>query len=138
VEQTFKQWNKSWNRGGIFSLKVLVHKVLEQNKKVNSPGTTASKSVPPPSQRSIARGTSVEVGCKLETDNFLYDFEERLAIAEHDRFQNPVQAQRIAYLDAFIAVLVTLPYDEGKGDWLDQRVKAAIEWLLDQGIDQPK
>jgi hypothetical protein len=37
------------------------------------------------------------------------DFEERLAIAEYDGHQNDLQAQCIAYRDAFMAVLRVLP-----------------------------
>jgi len=66
------------------------------------------------------------------------EYEGHLAIAEYDGFQSSTHAQRIAYLDAFTAVLVTLPYDDMDGDWLSQRVKAAQEWLGDQGMSQPK
>ena len=134
VEQTLNQRNSSRNISGTFSLKTLANKVMERNKKRNNPGTTASKPVPPMSQSSIACGTNAEVDCKLETDNVLYDFEERLAIAEYDGHQTTTQAERIAYLDAFLAVLATLPYEDTEGDWLGQRIKAAQEWLLDQGI----
>jgi hypothetical protein len=75
--------------------------------------------------------------------SFLLDnFEERLAIAEVDGHQSPVQAQRIAYQDAFIAVLSTLPYEEAEGyydeDWLTRRIKAAQKWLVKQGLKQPE
>lgn len=65
------------------------------------------------------------------------EFEERLAIAEYDGHQTATQAERIAYLDAFVSVLVTLPHEDGEGDWLSQRITAAKEWLLDQNIPQP-
>jgi hypothetical protein len=107
------------------SLKAFENKLLEQNKKGNSPGTTASKSVPPLSQSSIACGTSADVGCKLETDNVLYDFEEHVAIAEYDGLQDSSQAGWVAYLDAFLAVLATLPHEDSAEDWLDQRVNTA-------------
>jgi len=74
----------------------------------------------------------------VNSDELLDSFEERLAIAEYDGHQSPQQAQRIAYLDAFIAVLVTLPYEDMEGDWLSSRITAAEHWLLDQGIMQPK
>lgn len=74
----------------------------------------------------------------LNRGSLLYDFEERLAIAEYDGCQNPTQAERIAYQDAFVSVLVTLSYDEGEEDWLSRKVKSATEWLLDQGIAQAK
>ncbi len=64
----------------------------------------------------------------------LDDFEERLAIAEYDGHQSPVQAQRIAYQDALIAVLSTLSYEEENGyyddGWLTRRIKAAQSWLV--------
>lgn len=45
----------------------------------------------------------------FDEESLLYDFEERLAIAEYDGHQTPLQAERIAYQDAFIAVLNALP-----------------------------
>ncbi|EKE09047.1 MAG: hypothetical protein ACD_16C00221G0005 [uncultured bacterium] len=69
------------------------------------------------------------------------NFEERLAIAEYDGKQTPLQAQRIAYLDAFMAVLSTLPYEEEgyyDEDWLTRRIKATQHWLEAQGLQQPK
>lgn len=72
----------------------------------------------------------------------LDDFEERLAIAEYDGHQNPTQAQRIAYQDAFVAVLSTLPYEEENGyydeDWMMRRIKAAQNWLVAQGLQRPE
>ncbi len=69
-------------------------------------------------------------------------FEERLAIAEYDGQQTHLQAQRIAYLDAFMTVLSTLPYEEKEGhydeDWLTRRVKATQHWLEAEGLQQPK
>ncbi|MBP9691907.1 MAG: hypothetical protein KBD90_01075 [Alphaproteobacteria bacterium] len=65
----------------------------------------------------------------LDNSSLLDDFEERLAIAEYDGQQSPLQAQRIAYQDAFIVVLNTLPYEEEEGyydeDWLTRRIKVA-------------
>jgi len=70
------------------------------------------------------------------------DFEERFAIAEYDGQQTHTQAHRIAYQDAFIAVLNAFPYDEVEGyydeDWLTRRAKAARDWLVAQGLQQPK
>ncbi len=78
----------------------------------------------------------------LDNSSLLDDFEERLAIAEYDGHQSPVQAQRIAYQDALIAVLSTLSYDEENGyydeGWLTRRIKAAQSWLVAQGLQQPK
>jgi hypothetical protein len=69
-------------------------------------------------------------------------YDERIAIAEYDGQQTITQAQRIAYQDAFIAVLNTLPYkdtEEGYDeDWLSQRIRAAREWLLAQGLEKPE
>ena len=71
--------------------------------------------------------------------SLLDDFEERVAIAQYDGHQNPTQAQRIAYQDAFISVLTTLPYEESyEKDWLQERIKAAQEWLTKQGLEQPR
>ena len=70
------------------------------------------------------------------------DYEERLAIAEYDGQQTPAQAERIAYQDAFISSLTTLPqefYENSTGeDWLDSRIMAAKDWLQDQNLFQPK
>lgn len=77
-----------------------------------------------------------------EGSSYLDDFEERLAIAEYDGQQSSNQAQRIAYQDAFITVLNTLPYEEAEGyydeDWLTRRIKAAQSWLVAQGLQQPE
>ena len=77
-----------------------------------------------------------------EGSSLLDDFEERLAIAEYDGQQSSTQAQRIAYQDAFITVLNTLPYEEAEGyydeDWLTRRIKAAQSWLVAQGLQQPE
>ena len=78
----------------------------------------------------------------FDRDALFNDFEERLAIAEYDGHQNSLQAQRIAYLDAFITVLNTLPHEEDKGyydeDWMTRRIKATQSWLVAQGLQQPK
>ncbi|HUX79472.1 MAG TPA: hypothetical protein VMW10_07010 [Alphaproteobacteria bacterium] len=74
--------------------------------------------------------------------SLLDDFEERLAITEYDGHQTSTQAHRIAYQDAFIEVLNTLPYEEAQGyydeDWLTRRIKAAQDWLVSQGLKQPR
>src|SRR5690606_22297608 len=44
----------------------------------------------------------------FDHSSFLYDFEERLAIAEYDGCQTPQQAYGIAYLDAFLTILFDL------------------------------
>ena len=68
------------------------------------------------------------------------EYEERLAIAEYDGHQTGSQAQSIAYLDAFVSVLTTLPYDTEKSfkeDWFKLRIKEAQHWLISQGFQQP-
>lgn len=74
--------------------------------------------------------------------SFLDDFEERLAIAEYDGHRSSTQAQHIAYQDAFIAVLNTLPYESMERgceeSWLDQRIKAAKERLSTEKITFPR
>lgn len=134
VEQTLNQRNSPRNNSGTFSLKAIANKVLERNKDGNKPGTAASKSVPPLPQSFSSCGTNGEDGCKVETDDFLYDFEERLAIAEYDGDQTSLQAHRIAYLDAFISVLATLPATDLQRDWLDQRIQTSFAWIEAQGF----
>jgi hypothetical protein len=87
-------------------------------------------------------GLSVPPEGSFSKSSLLDDFEERIAIAEYDGHQNSTRAQRIAYQDAFVEVLSTLPYEEVQGyydeDWLTRRVKAAQSWLVAQGLQQPK
>jgi phosphoserine phosphatase len=87
-------------------------------------------------------GTNSGADDVTQYDALSYEFEERAAIAEYDGQQTPQQAQRIAYLDAFMAVLSTLPYEEVEGyydeDWLTRRVKAAQHWLVAEGLQQSK
>jgi hypothetical protein len=133
VEQTFNQWNSPRNANGTFSLKALANKVLEQNKQGNKPGTEASNSVPRPDQSVPLCGAYAEVVCKAEIE-ILDNFEERFAIAEYDGQQNPVQAHRIAYLDAFISILSTLAEDNSHQDWLTQKLQAALAILERQNF----
>ena len=74
----------------------------------------------------------------LDATSLLNEYQERLAIVEYDGLQTATQAERIAYLDAFMAVLATLPYEDFEGDWLAQRIKVTQAWLLDQGLQQAK
>jgi hypothetical protein len=53
-------------------------------------------------------------------------------------FRLLLKLERIAYLDAFVSVLITLPHGDGEEDWLNQRIKTAQNWLLSQGLTQPK
>jgi hypothetical protein len=72
-------------------------------------------------------------GFTIETnmsDSSLLDsFEERLAIAEYDGQQTHLQAQRIAYLDAFISILSTLAEKDPHQDWLAQKIQTALTVL---------
>ncbi len=81
---------------------------------------------------------SVPPGDLFDKESLLYDFEERLAIAEYDGHQTLIQAQRIAYLDSLMAVLATLPYENVERDWVEHSIKAAKGWLVGQGIEQPE
>lgn len=115
---------------------------LLDEKMVNTPEPNISDK---PDRFNLKTNLSVMSGSSGEPfgkPSLLDDFEERIAIAEYDGQQSTTQAQRIAYQDAFIAVLNTLPYDEAEGyydeDWLTRRVKAAQSWLVAQGLQQPK
>ena len=73
------------------------------------------------------------------TDRFNFAaYEERLTISEYDGLQSRTQAERIAYLDAFVSVLLTLPHDEGGENWLSHRIAMTKSWLLDQGLTEPE
>lgn len=61
--------------------------------------------------------------------SFYDDYQERLAIAEVDGNQNPRQAHRIAYLDAFISLLSDLPEEGPHQDWLTQKIQTALAIL---------
>ncbi|HUX79305.1 MAG TPA: hypothetical protein VMW10_06145 [Alphaproteobacteria bacterium] len=122
------------------SLKVLAYKALERlekNKPRNKIETKEFKVVSAPilcETQNIALSKPF-----LPERAFLSEtYDERIAIAEYDGQQTPTQAQRIAYQDAFIAVLNTLPYEENYGNnWLEQRIKVAQAWLTAQGLHQP-
>ena len=58
-----------------------------------------------------------------------YDFDERLSIAEYEGGQSPTQAQKTAYLDAFISVLTSLPATASQRDWLGMRIQTALAWI---------
>lgn len=118
------------------SLKSLASGVLEKqkrNKRERDFESCVSSPVSPGPPKMLSQKKSL-----LQLSSLPDEYEERLAIAEYDGHQTPTQAERIAYLDAFMAVLVTLPYEDTEGDWLGHRVNTAKEWLVDQGIDQPK
>ena len=142
VEQDHILRNTRRNTTGTSSLKALANKILERNAKWNKPGTEALKSVPLPDQTVPLRGTNSRADDATQYDALSYEFEERLASAEYDGQQTPVQAQRIAYLDAFMAVLSALPDEEEEGyydeDWLTRRIKTTQHWLVTEGLQQPK
>jgi hypothetical protein len=121
------------------SLKCLSTLVLERNKKWNNTGTNGQNVVPPDFSYGTKNPHPLTTDFSSPTD--LEDaYHERLAIAQYDGGQSMTQAQRIAYQDAFVSVLVTLPYvDNCYGeDWMEQRIKAAIEWLETKGINRPQ
>lgn len=63
-----------------------------------------------------------------------YDFDERLSIAEYEGETSPVEAHRIAYLDAFISVLTSLPATASQRGWLGMRIQTALAWIEAQGF----
>jgi hypothetical protein len=118
---------------------------LEQNKARNKCETKGLLSVSRPIHHETLHDTkngSLLSPIVLHPSSLSDDYEERLAIAEYDGHQTPLQAERIAYQDAFISVLTTLPQEvphltQGE-DWFDARVRAAKEWLHSQNFPQPK
>ncbi len=116
--------------------------VLARKKKIAAEKETGTDKTDKFEMDANVSGLSIPPGGLFDKESLLYDFEERIAIAEYDGHQGPIQAQRIAYLGAFMAVLNTLPYrdikEDHEGDWLNQRIKTTREWLADQGVRQPK
>lgn len=129
VEQGHDLRNTQWNTNGTLSLKALANKVLERNETWNKPGTETSKSVPPLSQSSIPCGTDSGTDDTTEYGDLSYEFEERTAIAEYDGNQTPIEAHRIAYLDAFISILSDLAEESLHQDWLVHKIQIALETL---------
>ena len=143
VEQDHTLRNTQWNTAGTSSLKALANKVLERNKDRNKLGTEALKSVQLPDQTVPPNGTNSGADDATRYDALSYEFEERAAIAEYDGQQSPLQAQRIAYLDAFMAALATLPQEtsaqeEQRKHWFDHKITSAREWLNKHGIQEPE
>ena len=62
------------------------------------------------------------------------EYEERLAIVEVDGNQTPIEAHRIAYLDAFISILSTLAENDPHQDWLTQKLQVALATLEAQNL----
>lgn len=130
------------------SLKLLAFKALERlerNKARNKRETKGLLSVSRPIHHETLHDTKSGSWVKslsLCPSSVLEDYEERLAIAEYDGHQTPLQAERIAYQDAFISVLNTLPQEDPylphEDNWLDNRIRSAKEWLHSQNFSQPK
>lgn len=138
VEQEQILRNTQWKTAGTSSLKALANKVLERNKDRNKPGTEALKSVPLPDQTVPPNGTSSGADDATQYDVLSYEFEERAAIAEYDGQQTPLQAQRIAYLDAFISILSTLVEKDPHQDWLAQKIQTTLATLEAQNFQMLK
>jgi len=66
--------------------------------------------------------------------SFYDNYQERVAIAELDGKQNPVQARCIAYLDAFISLLSDLAENDSHRDWLSEKVQTALTTLEAQNL----
>ena len=125
----------------VLSLQSLASHTLERLQKNKTPSQVYS-----PLKNSVSyrnRVSDIQNVNPHNTDMFQFsclsdEYEERLAIAEYDGQQTSSQAERIAYLDAFVAVLLAFPHENTEGDWLSDKVVEAKKWLLDQGITQPK
>jgi len=99
---------------------------------------TTDKTDKPNSSLDLSDGSSTSHE-KLEKTALAGEFEERIAIAEYDGQQSTLQAQRIAYHDAFIAALTTIPYETAyQSNWFSQHIKDSQAWLVSQGIRQPE
>ena len=122
AEQDHILRNTQWNTTGTSSLKALANKVLERNTSGNKPGTETLRSVPLPDQPVPLRGTNFGADDTTDYDSLSYEFEERAAIAEYDG----QQAQRIAYLDAFISILSDLAEKDHNQDWPAQKIKKVL------------
>ena len=134
------------------SLKVLAYKALERlqrnnerNKRETKDENVVSQNMPCETKicphdpgYAEARGGDpafLQKPFLIQISSLSEEYEERIAIAEYDGQQDTIQAQRIAYQDAFISVLNALPYDDKEEKaWFEERIKAAKEWLLGQGI----
>ncbi len=129
VEQDHDSWNIQWNTNEKTSLKALANKVLKRNKTWDKPGTNPSKSVPLGDQNAPLCGTRLETEHTPRYAGLSYAFEERVAIAEYDGQQTPLQAERIAYLDAFLSILFDGTELDSQRKWLIQRVQTALNIL---------
>lgn len=122
------------------SLKSLASGVLERLEK-NKPETRCESNRVRPTVQLVGpetKRTSPQKPCLIQLSSLPDEYQERIAIAEYDGLQTSTQAERIAYLDAFVAVLVAFPHENTEGDWLSRKIVEAQKWLLDQGITQPK
>jgi len=101
------------------SLKVLAYKALERLQRNNERNKRETKDI-----KVVSRPMSCETRNIHLPKSFLFhqsslsdDYEERIAIAEYDGHQTSIQAQRIAYQDAFITTLNAYPFDSGCLIW---------------------
>ena len=104
---------------------------LLDEKMVNMPESDISDRLDPNLNLSCRLQNNLE---KFSSPYVEQDFEEQLAIAEYDGGQTSLHAQRIAYLDAFISVLTTLPATASQRDWLDMRIQTALDWIESQNF----
>lgn len=70
-------------------------------------------------------GTSLNYHSGILRDGY----EERIAIAEMDGKQPPIEAHRIFYLGAFISILSDLAEKEPYRGWLAQKIQIGLETL---------
>ena len=141
VKQASHPWNTERNKDETSSLKALAYKALErlQRNKDRNKNETKDEKFVSRSSPCETRNIDPKVPFLIQLSSLPEDDEERLAIAEYDGHQTSIQARRIAYQDAFISVLNTLPYEDAEeGDWFEARIRATRECLLSQDIRQPE
>lgn len=110
---------------------------LERNKSRNKHETKGLMRVSRPIQRETLHETKNGAWVRplsLHPSSLRDDYEERIAIAEVDGNQNPLQAHRIAYQDAFISILSTLAEDDPHQDWLAQKIQTTLATLEAQNF----
>ena len=129
------------NGSEMVSLKALANQILQRN----NAGTATEVITPSPPL--VSQGIyetppipNVTPSSILIPPSLKDDFEERIAIAEYDGQQTSLQAHRIAYEGAIIALLNANPPDERVTtgtDWVCDRIKLAEVCLGEQGITRP-
>jgi hypothetical protein len=126
------------------SLKALAFKALErlERNKTRNKSETKDENLVSHLLPRETKNNAVSTPVLTHSSSPIDAYEERVAIAHYEGRQSIMQATRIAYLDNLMDVLRTLPYSDNEerdqGDWLKQRIKETQEWLLAQGIEQPK